>query len=358
MPANQRAEREVFVLGAGFTRAFVPGAPLLVDRYEMEPLVKMFRQFSKASWILEHEQKQAPPGRVNIERLMTRLDSLMPYDYDRQATDEFALLLSEIRRMFVSRLNDAGKGNVHQRELAKFGRYCLDRKAHCVTFNYDDVLDAALYRLNRFTWNPDGGYGFFCRSAALTIQETQETSNFTQLMWNTGIQLLKLHGSINWFPRRGYPKPYVIDAIVHYEPWYPQQPPMGTYPYPTDELIRAHLEPEPFIVPPVLVKSTLVEQPILRMVWNRAFEVLRAAHRVTFIGYSFPVTDIAVTTLFGEALEDFPPENIHIVNLATTRRAQNEVKRAYRDRLGRISDSNFSFGGALEWVQSLPEKSP
>ena len=71
------------------------------------------------------------------------------------------------------------------------------------------------------------------------------------------------------------------------------------------------------IVPPVLSKSGLVEQPVLRLVWSRAFTELATAHEVTFIGYSFPTTDIAVRTLFSEAMEDLPRENITIVNLAS-----------------------------------------
>lgn len=61
----------------------------------------------------------------------------------------------------------------------------------------------------------------------------------------------------------------------------------------TPEDIESHLEREAFIVPPVLAKSSLVEQPILRLIWSPAFKKLETAKNVFFGGYSFPVTDLA-----------------------------------------------------------------
>ena len=69
------------------------------------------------------------------------------------------------------------------------------------------------------------------------------------------------------------------------------------------------------MVPPVLSKSSRVEQPVLRLVWSHAFASLATAHEVTFIGYSFPTTDMAARTLFSEALKDLPPQDINVVIL-------------------------------------------
>src|SRR5436309_1212806 len=42
-------QKPVFVLGAGFTRAFLPGAPLLRDRYHIDSLLDTFKRFPRAS---------------------------------------------------------------------------------------------------------------------------------------------------------------------------------------------------------------------------------------------------------------------------------------------------------------------
>lgn len=83
--------RQVFVTGAGFTKAFVPDAPLLVDDFGNEELAAKVRGLPKASQLLESERKRWPGALINLERLMTRLDDLMPYDHSDKATvDEFA----------------------------------------------------------------------------------------------------------------------------------------------------------------------------------------------------------------------------------------------------------------------------
>ena len=137
-----------------------------------------------------------------------------------------------------------------------------------------------------------------------------------------------------------------LDSITHHHDWSG----VGRH----HPAIGDHLEPEPVIVPPVLSKSSLVEQPVLRLVWSRAFTELATAHEVTFIGYSFPTTDIAVRTLFYEAMEDLPRENITIVNLASDESEADATRTAYRAALGHVPDEQFHFGGALEWIRRLP----
>ena len=103
----------MYVTGAGFTRAFVPDAPLLVDDFDNDGLVDKVRGLPNASRLLEWERNQHPDGFINIERLMTRLDQLMPYDLSQHAADEYRLLLTELKRVFLhrfieARLNRAG----------------------------------------------------------------------------------------------------------------------------------------------------------------------------------------------------------------------------------------------------------
>src|SRR5712691_11276920 len=97
----------VFVLGAGFTKAFLPHAPLLEDDYAVD--LEKFKHFPLARRILELEIERNSSGSINIERLMTRLDSLMPYDPEG-ADQELGLLLSEVNNAFVTRIMQAKQG--------------------------------------------------------------------------------------------------------------------------------------------------------------------------------------------------------------------------------------------------------
>ena len=337
--AQTASRNRVVVTGAGFTRALVPGAPLLVDDFSNDALEDKVRGLPNASRLLDWERSLHPKGHIDIERLMTRLDALMPYDYAEtagNAANEYAFLLSELKRAFLDRLHEARRGEIHREDLKRFAEYCKTNGCCCITFNYDDFLDEALAQTH--SWTPYWGYGFACSSSLDTV------ASFSKLEDASDLLLLKLHGSINWRAKLGYPSPFAIESIAHHHGW------SGDRRYPE---IAGHLEPEPVMVPPVLSKSSLVEQPVLRLVWSHAFANLETAHEVTFIGYSFPPTDMAARTLFSEALKDLPREDITVVNLSRED-AEAEVTRSrYRSVLGDIPDEQFRFEGALEWIRGL-----
>ena len=338
--AQTASRNHVIVTGAGFTRALVPRAPLLIDDFNNDVLEDKVRGLPYASRLLDWERSLHPQGHIDIERLMTRLDALMPYDYAENAgnaANEYGFLLSELKRAFLERLHEARKGDIHGEELKRFAKYCETNGCCCITFNYDDFLDEALAQTG--SWNPYWGYGFFCPSSLDTI------ASFDELETHSVLRLLKLHGSINWRPKLGYASPVAIDSITHHHEWagislrYPQ--------------VGGHLEPEPVMVPPVLSKSSLVGQPVLRLVWSHAFASLETAHEVTFIGYSFPTTDMAARTLFSEALKDLPRDYITVVNLSREDSEAEITRRRYRSVLGDMPDERFHFDGALEWIRGL-----
>lgn len=337
--------RTVLVLGAGFTHAFAPKAPLLIGDFGGNALARKFRKFPRASRVLNAEMGGRTGSKVDIERLMTRLDGRMPYDRKHEAESELAHLLAELKKSFVKRIRDAGGGTAHSDDLSKLAECCVDYGINCVTFNYDDIFDQALWRMRGGPyWHPDGGYGFFCRASYMVVE------NAPLRMDKTSMLLLKLHGSVNWRTKLGTPQPYGLDDILHHESWMDFSPlPKALLP-----LIDQHLSPEPFMVPPVLVKSGLVEEPVLQIVWSLAYEALAKAERVIFIGYSFPVTDMAARFLFTETLlRDTDPPDIRVVNLKTTEAERETVRRSYREVFPMIAESRFDFRGARVWSQEF-----
>jgi hypothetical protein len=171
----------VFVLGAGFTKGFLPEAPLLIDDFGADSLKAKFAKFLDALTLIDMEldltrKEGYAAGRMNLERLMTRLAGGMPYDFRTGAEKALATLLLEIKQAFVARLQVARqKRPSNAGELWLFAGHCIGHRITCLTFNYDDVLDEALYQSHAsghhggIYWNPDWGYGFPCRpSESLT----------------------------------------------------------------------------------------------------------------------------------------------------------------------------------------------
>ena len=118
----------MLVTGAGFTRAFLPDSPLLVDDFGAEDLAAKVIGLPKASRVLDWERNQHSEGFINIERLMTRLDSLMPYDEDQGATEEYRFLLSVLMDSFLERLRRVRKGSKPNEALERVARYCVNQR--------------------------------------------------------------------------------------------------------------------------------------------------------------------------------------------------------------------------------------
>lgn len=329
---------QVFVTGAGFTRAFVKDAPLLVDDFNNDELETKVKGLHHASRLLVAERNRHSEGHIDMERLMTRLYESMPYDRIHHAETEYTFLLEQLEKALVDKIEHAQDDKYSQSGIQKFAGYCITNLSTCITFNYDDYLDYALWRTNK--WLPDWGYGFFCRSAISAVSD-----GYLESGQNSYIELLKLHGSINWWSKLGNPRPLPLESIVHYQKW-----PHWYKPDLPKEVVDPHLDVRRVIVPPVLTKSSFVQQPVLQVIWTRAFENLSSANSVTFIGYSFPPTDLAAISLFSEALVNMSCQNIRVIDFKQEKSGREELKRRYCSILGTIPDENFYFDGADSWI--------
>ena len=271
---------------------------------------------------------------------MSSLDALMFYDYANRAENEYEFLLTELKRAFLQRIEEAMANTEVGVEVRAFAKYCADRGATCVTFNDDCYLDEALYHTS--SWEPGWGYGFLCRPASHTV-----TQHPIQRVLTSQMYLFKLHGSMNWRSRLGYKDPVALDAIVHHDE-------MSSFARDAEdlELIARHLESEPVIVPPVLSKTDLGTRPALHGVWDLAFKRLSTADSMTFIGYSLPITDTSARTLFAEALSDLPPHLVRVVDFTSDERHRSKLKTRCRDVLGEIPDDHFFFDGAVDWIKT------
>ncbi len=333
----------IYVFGAGFTKAFLPTAPLRVDDFDGEALEAKYAEFPTALDLVRLERRRNDNGLIDIERLMSRLDGGMPFDLGG-AAEEVRLLLADLKRGFVARIEAARKGAVLPDLLIQFARHCIETETGIVTFNHDDFLDEALWRVKSVTsrggaagpyWHPDGGYGFFCRPSVSRVVDSNA-------FMDQSTPLLKLHGSMNWRPILGARWPYAADEIVHQEEWLPTSPQFGHL---NLEAIESLLEPEPFIVPPLLLKSALTEQPILRLVWSQAAKAMREARSVTFVGYSMPTTDIAAAFLFRETLHRVPLDRVKIVDYGDGPAHREQLISSYRQvfpKIGATLSANMS----------------
>lgn len=359
--SNGDRSHGVFVLGAGFTRAFLPNAPLLKDSYDVTGLLQKYDEFKHAKRVLELALAIASNDdeRVDIERLMTRVAAPTPYDDIQGSTHVLRQLLADVKQVFVERLAEATtSARPYEDDLGAFARCCVNERVNCITFNYDDVLDEYLDKANHVhggrisadmpRWHPSGGYGFFCKPSEQCLRERPDEMELCSM------QLLKLHGSVNWRVRRGEPPPYRMDSLLHHEEWH--TPYYGTQKLRLEE-IEPYLDSEPFLVPPIMNKAVLIEQPILQHLWATAFDCLAKATDVTFLGYSLPITDSVAGFLFGEALRSQDNVHVKVIVLATSEDQKKALASSYRSAIPSLPDEAFEFRDARDWCNEFVAES-
>lgn len=154
----------------------------------------------------------------------------------------------------------------------------LEPQDTIISFNYDCIIDHALRSTGARKWSAQIGYNFpDYRRVEAYHPWNADQAPATQ---NMSINLLKLHGSLNWFP---FPdggkgpiklreRPYKQAGNKQYE-----------------------------IVPPEYVKRQDA-QPIYTTLWSHAEMALRRAEVLAFVGFSFTPTDLDVEALFRLAL--------------------------------------------------------
>jgi hypothetical protein len=154
----------------------------------------------------------------------------------------------------------------------------LEPQDTIISFNYDCVMDHALRVRGEGKWSAQYGYGF--ANAKRVAGHEVWSAPISPKGHNKSINLLKLHGSLNW------------------------------YPFPEDESDPIRLRERPYkqrgqklyeIVPPEYVKS-IGSRPIFPTLWANAEFALRRAQTLIFVGFSFTPTDLDVEALFRLAL--------------------------------------------------------
>jgi hypothetical protein len=186
---------------------------------------------------------------------------------------------------------------------------CVDDAV--VTFNYDTVLEQAL-------WSIGGQVDHL-------VKRTKKVGSNISSIKRARLPVAKLHGSSNWA-------------------------------YVAKKSVRAHLydsyhdfynKHEPIVVPPTWKKGEL--SPLLGEVWQRAHEYLSKATRICVIGYSMPLTDLFFHHLIASSLSENPGlYGFHVVDQSADT-YENEVDVRYRSRfdpLVRYGKYHF-FGGGL-----------
>ena len=285
---------EVFLLGAGFSRAISKDMPLLAD------LGRSLDKQLHETPSLPRYQKILARLDGDVELYLSYLSENCPWQRETEALDQRARFL-EAQSYIAETVREAESKAFSQAPTEWLGTLIqcwLARRSAVITLNYDTWVErhaipalrqvslADLYHAPLQDLRARTGAGLYGSEAPVPFK------------------LLKLHGSVNWY--------YSGSLEFSGEQVYYDAP--DPHNSDRDEYLRTDLVP--FIVPPVAAKSPFFASLALRAIWRAAAAALRQARTIYCLGYSMPLTDLTMRLFLSSSI----PErnvNIYIVNLVS-----------------------------------------
>lgn len=291
---------------------------------------------------------------IDIEEIFTLLQLQIEKAKSKRNYKELKKLIEisfKLETFFSEFLSDFTPLNPQKPEgylfLIKFGKQLLSEQPTIITFNYDTLLEdgissasgvatspksfldlhqnpertqklpPSLIKYSHFNWNRILSYGFEFSYVNLPQAGVSQMVH-QQDYYGKGLnrlykmQILKLHGSLNWMEVAGpldrnawgkenhpswkeFPAKIQKEEGVIYYPghWHFGMPPLlGTW------FLR------PKVITPVLYKDTFYNRHPFPDLWEKALAALKQCKRLIIIGYSFPLTDFATKMLFLEAFSN------------------------------------------------------
>lgn len=278
---------DVFILGAGFSRAVQPTMPTLSDmgRALSERLLSSHRYSAMLPGriIARLQRGQIPGG--NVEAWLSTLAERQPFLSESETAINYGLFL-EVSRQLVEMVADPQRGfwGIAPSWLHRLVRLWHRAQAVVTTLNYDTIVEESIYQLKVPGLDDNivnAILGYLPRSALPMMTGAASVDTF---------RLIKLHGSIDWYWN---PTDNTGDSLC-------KLPAIAPIP----EARAALAGKVPFIVPPLATKGPFYSLGVVRELWQRAAEGIINAPRIIVIGYSVPLTDLTIGALLSQTASD------------------------------------------------------
>jgi len=275
----------VFILGSGFSRAFSDAMPTVAELTDRLRDISLFHE-SPYDGLLD-----------NPELLLSYLDLAQPWKAPEEILRDRAVFV-EAQNALAETIEDSEAQafeSLVPEWAASLVRYLCRRRATVITLNYDTVIERCVALLKdgqeKGTWPRE----FDLYGLPLSPLRSRSAGTLGRAPIKS-FQLVKLHGSINWFYSGvdGFPGEHIYYRNVTSDS--PRSDDWGRGTPSSDAQIRQlEMDKIPLIIPPVAEKSRFYSNRTVQAVWALAREALADAQQVILIGYSLPSTDLTMT---------------------------------------------------------------
>ncbi len=248
--------RRVFVLGAGFSKAFCPDMPVISDLSHLlfesgtgEDYAEL-RTFARRYYRASNNSEETH----DIENIATVILTKQIFKNDVEM-HRYRILRHQLLKMIHQQTRDHTMSAKKATSLTEFVHFCRESDSLLITFNYDLLVESCA----------DVSYGI-----VNSYQPCSPLSGHTT-------DYIKLHGSLNWYRAKGAERTdinsvYRVDA--------------------NDEHFSIHQSDIPVFIPMAHSKGAFLNGTLFSTLWAQAIHYLEQASQIVLIGYSFPPSDI------------------------------------------------------------------
>lgn len=300
--------KRVVVLGAGATRGATTSEgklcqpPLNADFFtQLQRIVSAKHGKKVAAIVTDVVGLFGPNFTLTMEEYFTQLESMAlmarmasskdPNFSAPKIRDKRDRLMAALAAVLEESTDVSRKAS----EVCKHHAAIIDRleaQDTIISFNYDCVIDHALRRRAQGKWSAQYGYCF--PTPSRLERHEHWSADHPPRGANKSINLLKLHGSLNWQLPSG--EDAERDTIRLKQRLYEQ-----------------HGTPRFTIIPPEFVKN-IHKDPNFEALWRNAERAIRGAEVIALVGFSFTPTDLHVESLFRIALAKSNLKTLIIAN--------------------------------------------
>jgi hypothetical protein len=291
---------EVFILGAGFSKAISPEMPTTVE----------LGQALKGRSVSERVVRLLDDYQGNVEMVLSELSArhpwLTPQEYHGNLA-EFHRLVHRIR----AHLNRRTKRTMEQLMpawLHALVKWWQENQSTVISLNYDLLVEKAAQKVVEPGLE---GHAYMHLYPMGIMPASYRAGIPQQAGWRdiAKFKLLKLHGSSNWFYTGR------LDASGEQLFYIPVEGSWGMPQTELEKMCKTAVEDlVPLLIPPVLEKGPYFSNDYLRLNWREAELALLTASNVYCVGYSLPETDLSMRFLLSPRGRVTDPARWHVVN--------------------------------------------
>lgn len=339
--------RDVFILGAGFSKAIASQMPTMVELGQ-EVRERLSDEFNLASAI---------PASLgdNIELWMTYLAQPQPWlrepdiDLHRSLGARIRQSIADIVEERTLSASESTAPEWLHRLVSTWHR----RQAVIITLNYDTLIERAVrdFQMSeKISWlYPADIYPPYFADILSRTGKGIWGNNDPQTF-----QLLKLHGSVNWhYSGREvfYGETIFFSDVPEFGPAADEAARNAK----TAMLRELAADKETLLIPPVSEKTTYFNNETVRGLWKDAAAALRDAAACHFIGYSLPISDLGMHFfLAGNCPDVDVPVHVVDIDMNVIERYQYVLNRQDIG-LENIGEDNPVARFACKYADSHPE---